>query len=316
MANVRGHQKESANHIDEDVNFSRPFFAETDRMDRANYLSPSLSVGGISVGNYRNDVPKLGISEPNILMPVYYVPIMLKNIPARKTWRDGRYHIYPPLPVGTLTSFDLRHRWETDLNYSFHTVSCYIPQAAFDELTEDLCQPRIEPLSCVPSQVSLDPVAYHLARALEPIIDSTEPIPSLLVDQILTAMRFHLATRYGGLRLPESPEGRFTPYQIQALKAILLDDPWRHVRLTELAEVCGLPTSIFERAFRKQFGRSPHQWRLVAKVKHARRLLEYTQMPLADIAFKCGFSDQAHLTRVFSRITGLTPGVYRRARRD
>jgi AraC family transcriptional regulator len=303
-------------HIDESVSFTRPFFAEAHRMDHANYLGPSWSLGGISVGNYRNNVPKLGISEPNILMPVYYIPVILKDIPARKAWKDGRYHINPAQPVGAINSFDLRHRWETELSYSFHTVSYYIPQAAFDELTEELCQQRIEALSCVPSQVTVDPVAYHLARALEPIIDSIDAIPSLLADQILSAMRFHLATRYGGLRSPVTSEGHLTPYQIRTLKAILLDEPWSNVRLADLAGVCGMPLTIFKRAFRKQFGKSPHQWRLAAKVEHARKLLEYTRMPLAEIAFKCGFSDQAHLTRIFSRFMDLTPGAYRRARRD
>ena len=80
MVNGRGHQNEATNRVEEPVNFSRPFFGETHRMDHANYLSPRWSVGGISVGNYRSDVPKLSISEPNVLMPVYYLPIMLNRL--------------------------------------------------------------------------------------------------------------------------------------------------------------------------------------------------------------------------------------------
>jgi AraC-like DNA-binding protein len=281
-------------------------------MDRANYLAPCWSVGGISVGNYRNDAPKLGVSEPNALMPVYYVPVMLMAIPPQNAWKDGRHCINPAKPVGTVNSYDLRQRWETELSYAFHTISYYVPQAAFDELTEELCRPRIETLTCLPSDAIPDATAYHLARALESIIDSKEAVPSLLADQLLTAMRLHLATRYGGLCLPAAPEGRLTPLQIRKLKAIMLDEPWRNVRLAELSAACGMPLHIFERSFRKQFGKSPHQWLLAEKVTRARKLLESTNIPLADIAVRCGFSDQAHLTRIFARTVGVTPGVYRR----
>jgi AraC family transcriptional regulator len=299
----------------ESVNFSRPFFAEVHRMDQANYLAPCWSVGGISVGNYRNDAPTLGVSEPNALMPVYYVPVMLMPLPAQNAWQDGRHCINPPKRVGVVNSYDLRHRWETELNYAFHTISLYVPQAAFDELTEELGRPRIETLTCLPSEAIPDPTAYHLARALESIVDSNEDVPSLLADQILTAMRLHLSTRYGGLCLPATPQGCLTSLQIRNLKAIMLDEPRRNVRLAELAATCGMPLHTFERSFRKQFGKSPHQWLLAEKVAQARKLLTYTEIPLAGIALRCGFSDQAHLTRIFARIVGATPGVYRRARR-
>jgi AraC-like DNA-binding protein len=34
---------------------------------------------------------------------------------------------------------------------------------------------------------------------------------------------------------------------------------------------------------------------------------------LTDIAFSAGFADQSHMTREFRRLTGLSPGAYRRA---
>jgi AraC family transcriptional regulator len=295
------------------LSFSRPFFGETGRMDYANYLAPAWSVGGISVGIYRSDTPSFGVSEPNVAMPVYYIPVILKELPERSAWKDGRHQVSPPLPSGTICSFDLRYRWETELNYAFHTVSFYIPQLAFDELTKELCQPPVVGLRCSPSQVTPDPTAYYLARTLETIIGPKEAIPSLLADQILIAIRLHLAAKYGGLRLPQpADEPRFDIRQIRNLKSMMLDEPWRNVRLAELAIACGMPLHTFERRFRKQFGKTPHQWRLAAKVEHARKLLQYSRLSLAEIAFKCGFSDQAHFTRVFFRMTGLPPGAYRK----
>ena len=47
------------------------------------------------------------------------------------------------------------------------------------------------------------------------------------------------------------------------------------------------------------------------RLDYARRQLADPDRPLAQIAADAGFADQSHLTRVFKRFTGLTPGQYR-----
>jgi AraC family transcriptional regulator len=48
------------------------------------------------------------------------------------------------------------------------------------------------------------------------------------------------------------------------------------------------------------------------RVKRAKDLLHGTNMPIAGVAAACGFADQSHLTRVFSKAFGISPGVWRR----
>ncbi len=49
-----------------------------------------------------------------------------------------------------------------------------------------------------------------------------------------------------------------------------------------------------------------------ARVRAASRLLK-TRQPLADVAIQSGFCDQAHFTRTFKALTGVSPSAYRRA---
>ncbi|MGJ7519755.1 helix-turn-helix domain-containing protein [Variovorax sp. LT1P1] len=44
----------------------------------------------------------------------------------------------------------------------------------------------------------------------------------------------------------------------------------------------------------------------------ARELLRASDLPLAEVATACGFADQSHFTRVFSRAEGAPPGHWRR----
>nr|WP_325247959.1 AraC family transcriptional regulator [Amylibacter sp.] len=76
-----------------------------------------------------------------------------------------------------------------------------------------------------------------------------------------------------------------------------------------LAAVAGLSRTRFNAWFRARTGQSPHQWVLHARVTRAKELLLQDQ-PLVEVAARTGFSDQAHLNRVFKRITGTPPGLW------
>jgi AraC family transcriptional regulator len=57
---------------------------------------------------------------------------------------------------------------------------------------------------------------------------------------------------------------------------------------------------------------SPHQWLLRHRVEQAKMLLRDRTLSLSVVALSCGFADQSHFNRVFARLTGLSPGAWRR----
>ncbi len=68
----------------------------------------------------------------------------------------------------------------------------------------------------------------------------------------------------------------------------------------------------FIRRFAREYGMTPHAYRVAYKATQARALLRDSLSPAAA-AYECGFADQSHLGRVFQRNFGTTPGSYRRA---
>lgn len=77
------------------------------------------------------------------------------------------------------------------------------------------------------------------------------------------------------------------------------------------ADHMGLAPESVSRGFRRVYGVSPSGYRLEARVRRALALLQAGEQGLAGIALDCGFADQAHLTRAFSRLTGRPPGRWR-----
>ena len=67
--------------------------------------------------------------------------------------------------------------------------------------------------------------------------------------------------------------------------------------------------------FRIAFDATPHAMVLEQRLRMARRLLESTTMPIAEIAVLTGHADQSSLTRSFRRICGDTPAAIRQRAR-
>lgn len=92
------------------------------------------------------------------------------------------------------------------------------------------------------------------------------------------------------------------------------DDPGNPVSLSELAEVAGMSRFQLLRAFKQESGLTPHAYLVQRRVDLARRLIR-SGAGLAEAAVAAGFADQSHMTRIFVRRYGLTPGAYARALR-
>jgi AraC family transcriptional regulator len=82
--------------------------------------------------------------------------------------------------------------------------------------------------------------------------------------------------------------------------------------LLELATKSGFSRSHFLRVFHATTGLTPHLYVLKRRIERAKQLLEQRDHSIAEIVYKCGFSNQAHLTMAFRKEYGVTPGEYRR----
>jgi len=96
-------------------------------------------------------------------------------------------------------------------------------------------------------------------------------------------------------------------WQERLAKEVLLQHLERGISVSQVASVCGLSRSHFTRQFKLSAGLAPLEWLRQQRILHAQRLLAERRLPLAAIALECGFFDQAHLSRVFTRAVGVPP---------
>ena len=102
------------------------------------------------------------------------------------------------------------------------------------------------------------------------------------------------------------------PWQLHRAKETMRSDPSENLPIAAIAKACKLSSSHFTRAFKVSTGVPPHRWLVEMRVESARELLAKSIVPLAEIAYTCGFTDQSHMSRVFGRVVGMSPGARRR----
>jgi transcriptional regulator GlxA family with amidase domain len=84
----------------------------------------------------------------------------------------------------------------------------------------------------------------------------------------------------------------------------------------EIAEAVGLDPFTFGRGFKAATGITPHQYIIRCRLRKALRLLARDELTLADVALEVGCSCQSHLTTLFRKHLGTTPGAFRVSARD
>ncbi|MER5301275.1 AraC family transcriptional regulator [Streptomyces lasiicapitis] len=136
-----------------------------------------------------------------------------------------------------------------------------------------------------------------------------DPLTALAAETHLTELFTTLAGRHSTTR----PAQTLVPGAAALTRTVrdrLADNVLSPPTLTELATELGLSRYQLLRAFRTTTGMPPYAWLAQHRVTRARGLLESGLRPAA-VAGLVGFADQAHLTRWFRRVVGVTPAAYR-----
>jgi transcriptional regulator GlxA family with amidase domain len=108
--------------------------------------------------------------------------------------------------------------------------------------------------------------------------------------------------------LPDADVGGLEATRAWALER--LADP---LTVRAMARHAFVSERTFLRRFHAETGTSPLRWLHAQRVAEARRLLEATDLPIEDVAGRCGLGTAANLRRHFHRATRTTPTAYRRA---
>lgn len=112
-------------------------------------------------------------------------------------------------------------------------------------------------------------------------------------------------------RLRKKRERRQKNFDYDMVRNYMRDNIEQTLTLEELAAVCSLSKFHFAHRYKALTGYAPLQHFTHLKVEHACHLLDSTELSVGEISFQLGYDDPLYFSRVFKRVTGLSPSNYR-----
>jgi len=102
------------------------------------------------------------------------------------------------------------------------------------------------------------------------------------------------------------------PYWLVRVKEMIEDCAGQDLSIADLALSVGVHPVYLARSYRRYFRCSPGEYSRRRRLLRAQELVSRTDLPLVEIALRCGFADQSQMTRSFSAAFGIAPARYRR----
>jgi AraC family transcriptional regulator len=287
------------------------------QIDRpATLLARKSSKTRVGFSRMRSSRPMRGrsLATPPEEAFAFHVPLAVPFF--SNLWTAGKRREVPDWRLGDAQLIDLRDKPTVSLDIPFDSLRFYISQTALDEMANEAGIRRVKGL-CAPTFGDRDLILFGLAQALVGAMEQPGEATTLFADSIALGFFAHIVRAYGSVPAGRQiANGGLASWQLQRardfMNANLAGDP----SIAEVANECRLSSSYFARAFKQTTGMPPYRWMTNQRVERAKELLQDPRRELADIAQLCGFVDQSHFSRVFSRSEGHSPGRWRRLYRS
>ncbi|MFJ7108538.1 helix-turn-helix domain-containing protein [Pseudomonas sp. NPDC098740] len=145
--------------------------------------------------------------------------------------------------------------------------------------------------------------ALMLGRELRRLLLAPEP------DRLALEQR---AVEFVGLMNPKTNTAqRVTPRVFTQVLDQIAEQFHEPLTLQQLAATYGQNELRFLRDFTRAIGLTPHAYLVEVRLQAARRMIEHTDLSLADIALYAGFAHQSHMGSAFRKYLAMTPSQYR-----
>lgn len=264
---------------------------------------------------YRSDGRDNEVMSPNPQLDGFLSVIILNEMQEFTLNRNKKAIQIPRSIRGSTGLHDLRNTYSS-AKYPVYSLNLVFSSAFLGELQPDAGYRGMDLLRDALDYGSPDETLLHLGLALVPAFKEPTKANRLFIDQVFLAASTYLISKHSAQQPLVSVRGGLTPWQAKTTMEFLAANIRSNVSLADLANLCDLSPPQFARLFKRSTGTSPYRWFIERRLALSKLMLKSTNDDLAEIALACGFADQSHFTRTFSRIVGLSPASWRRLQRN
>lgn len=245
----------------------------------------------------------------------YFLMLYLQHTRHADIRPDGSHAGIRDYAPGTICLIDLRKGASVALHADLNSLAFMLPIALFEEVCRLSKARTFHELKCARSQ--FDPVINNLGVALVPLFAYPEQAASAVVEHIAVAICEHLMNGYRDAGSAPSissrpPSRALAIWQEKAALDFMRENMASNITIAVIADTVGFSANHFSQCFKEVLGVTPHQWLMHTRLERAKELLVNSVMSLSEISQKCGFFDQSHFCKAFTRHTGVNPTTWRK----
>src|SRR4051795_13280172 len=171
-----------------------------------------------------------------------------------------------------------------------------------------------EPDSSLAADQQFQLVATSLAELLETATRELERDREAAKASLVTASHILQAEIERCSGANDSTMGGLAAWQVVRVRSYIDRNLHRTIHIRDLSAVARRSKAHFSRKFKLAVGESPHAFVVRMRLERASHLMMTSAASLSEIALSVGFSDQAHLCRLFRQAFGQSPASWRRER--
>ena len=170
------------------------------------------------------------------------------------------------------------------------------------------------PTDLVSTDLAFGYLASSLAQLLEVVrreLEHDREVAKASLAAASTILQSEIERQSGA---KQSGTAGLTAWQIARVRAFIEKNLDRTIHTRDLSAVARRSPAHFSRSFKLTFGEPPHAYVVKRRLEKACSLMVTSSASLSEIALSAGFSDQAHLCKLFRQAFGQSPANWRRER--
>ncbi|MEO1615397.1 MAG: DNA-binding transcriptional regulator [Planctomycetota bacterium] len=206
-----------------------------------------------------------------------------------------------PKPIAIFTCYDIKAQ---QLLQACRDENIAVPESVAvlgvdnDQLLCELCTPPLS--SIIPDAMQ---TGYQAASLLDRMMAGQDVPPD-----------GHLIDPLGVMTRQSTDVLAIDDSDVAIALQFIRENHWRGIDVSDVLAVSSLSRRVLDKRFRATIGRTPHQEIMRLRLDRVKRMLVETELPVAEIAGRCGFENPEYMPVVFRRETGQTPSGYRRSK--
>lgn len=217
------------------------------------------------------------------------------------------------LAPGTVFFIPPNTTFEAEVESSGEIINVYISEQLFKNIEKDFLRASESRFSLGYRFSVSDSFLSQTMLSIKEIVERGGTFARIELEYFVRVLTARLFAKYSKQCTAEYAGESGLPADVLEHTLAYIDQNL-HRRLTAntLSTMTGLGSAQFARLFKRSTKITLHQYIILRRIERARTLLEETRLPVVEVAQECGFADQVHLTRFFSRVVGTSPASFRR----